>query len=81
MKAILRTAAAGVAIASFGIASAAAAATNDEAQVTAEILTALSVDVVAGDDTLLCVASERVGGVKLAATLRGLAESHKDGSR
>jgi hypothetical protein len=52
MKAILRTAAAGVAIASFGIASAASAATNDEAQVTAEILTALSVDVVAGDDTL-----------------------------
>ena len=36
---------------------------------------------VAGDDTLLCVASERVGGVKLAATLRGLADSHKDGGR
>ena len=52
MKAILRTAAAGVAIASFGIASAASAATNDEAQVTATILTALSVDVVPGDDTL-----------------------------
>jgi len=52
MKAILRTAAAGVAIASFGIASAASAATNDDAQVTAEILTALSVDVVPGDDTL-----------------------------
>lgn len=52
MKAILRTAAAGVAIASFGVASAASAATNDEAQVTAEILTALSVDVVPGDDTL-----------------------------
>src|SRR5262245_51416650 len=52
MKAILRTAAAGVAIASFGIASAASAATNDDAQVTATILTALSVDVVPGDDTL-----------------------------
>jgi transcriptional regulator of arginine metabolism len=28
---------------------------------------------VAGDDTLMCVASERVGGAKLAATLRDLA--------
>lgn len=28
---------------------------------------------VAGDDTLLCVAGERVGGAKLAKTLRGLA--------
>lgn len=52
MKSILRTAVAGVALASFGIASAASAATSDEAQVTAEILTALSVDVRAGDDTL-----------------------------
>jgi uncharacterized oligopeptide transporter (OPT) family protein len=52
MKAILRTAACGLAIASFGIASSASAATNDEAQVTATILTALSVDVVPGDDTL-----------------------------
>jgi hypothetical protein len=52
MKAILRTAAAGLAIATFGVASSASAATNDDAQVTAEILTALSVDVVAGDDTL-----------------------------
>ena len=45
MKSILRTAAAGVAIASFGIASAASAATTDSATVTAEIVTALSVDV------------------------------------
>ena len=28
---------------------------------------------VAGDDTLLCVAAERVGGARLAKTLRGLA--------
>ena len=28
---------------------------------------------VAGDDTMLCVASERVGGARLAKTLRGLA--------
>ena len=52
MKAILRTAAAGVAISSFGIASAASAATTDSAEVTAEILTALSVDVDPLDDTL-----------------------------
>jgi len=52
MKSILRTAAAGVAIASFGIASAASAATTDSAEVTAEILTALSVDVDPLDDTL-----------------------------
>ncbi len=52
MKAILRTAAAGLAIASFGIASAASAATTDSAEVTAEILTALSVDVDPLDDTL-----------------------------
>ncbi len=52
MKSILRTAAAGLALASFGVASAASAATSDEAQVTAEILTALSVDVRTGDDTL-----------------------------
>ena len=28
---------------------------------------------VAGDDTMMCVASERVGGARLAKTLRGLA--------
>ena len=52
MKAILRNAVAGVAIASIGFASAASAATTDSADVTAEILTALSVDVVDADDTL-----------------------------
>ena len=52
MKAILRTAAAGLAIASFGVASAASAATSDDAQVTATILTALSVDVDPLDNTL-----------------------------
>jgi len=52
MKSILRTAAAGVAIASFGIASAASAATTDSADVTAQILTALSVDVDPTDDAL-----------------------------
>lgn len=52
MKAILRTAVAGVAIASFGFASAASAATTDSADVTAEILTALSVDVDPADDVL-----------------------------
>ena len=31
------------------------------------------VGTVAGDDTMLCVASERVGGARLATTLRGLA--------
>jgi transcriptional regulator of arginine metabolism len=31
------------------------------------------VGTVAGDDTMLCVASERVGGARLAKTLRGLA--------
>jgi hypothetical protein len=52
MKSILRTAAAGVAIASFGIASAASAATTDSADVTAEILSTLSVLVDPADDTL-----------------------------
>ena len=52
MKSILRTAAAGLAIASFGIASAASAATTDTADVTAEILSTLSVDVDPADDTL-----------------------------
>ena len=51
MKSILRTAAAGVAVASLGIASAASAAT-DSAQVEAEILTALSVTVDTNADTL-----------------------------
>lgn len=39
------------------------------------------VGTVAGDDTLLCVANERVGGAKLARTLRdlaGLAQPRKD---
>lgn len=52
MKSILRTAAAGIAVASFTIASAASAATSDSAEVTAEILTALSVQVDAAADTL-----------------------------
>jgi hypothetical protein len=52
MTSILRTAAAAVALGSFGLASAASAATSDEAEVTATILTALSVDVRTGDDTL-----------------------------
>ena len=51
MKSILRTAAAGVAVASLGIASAASAAT-DSAQVEAEFLTALSVTVDTNADTL-----------------------------
>lgn len=51
MKSILRTAAAGLAIASFGIASAASAAT-DTADVTAEILSTLTLNAVAADDTL-----------------------------
>lgn len=49
---MLRNAAAGVALATFGLASAASAATTDSADVQAEILTALSVTVVAADDTL-----------------------------
>lgn len=52
MSKILRYAAAGVAMASFGIASTANAATSDTADVTAEILTALSVTVDPTDNTL-----------------------------
>ena len=52
MKSILRTAAAGLAIASFGIASSASAATTDSATATAEILSTLSVQVVSTDNTL-----------------------------
>ena len=52
MSSILRYAAAGVALASLGIASGAQAATTADAQATAEILTPLAVAVVAGDDTL-----------------------------
>lgn len=52
MKSILRTAAAGMALASFGIASAASAATTDSAEVTATILTSLAVAVDPADDTL-----------------------------
>lgn len=52
MKSILRTAAAGVALASFGVASAASAATTDSADVTAVILSSLSVAVDPNDDTL-----------------------------
>jgi spore coat protein U-like protein len=52
MSKILRIAAAGVAMASLGVASAATAATTDSADVTATILTALSVDVDATADTL-----------------------------
>ena len=51
MKSILRTTAAGLALASFGIASAASAAT-DTADVTAEILSTLTLTAVTGDDTL-----------------------------
>jgi spore coat protein U-like protein len=52
MSKLLRYAAAGVAMASLGIASNAQAATTDSANVTAEILTALSVTVDATADTL-----------------------------
>lgn len=52
MKSILRTAATGAAVASFAFASAASAATTDTADVTAEILTALSVTVDPLADTL-----------------------------
>lgn len=52
MSKILRYAAAGVAMASLGVASTATAATSDSADVTAEILTALSVAVDPTDNTL-----------------------------
>ena len=52
MSKILRYAAAGMAMASLGVASTANAATSDTADVTAEILTALSVAVDATDNTL-----------------------------
>jgi len=52
MSKILRYAAAGVALASLGVASTASAATSDTADVTAEILTALSVAVDPADNTL-----------------------------
>ncbi|WP_305097574.1 DUF4402 domain-containing protein [Croceibacterium aestuarii] len=52
MSKILRYAAAGVAMASLGVASAASAATTDSADVTATILSALSVDVDPTADTL-----------------------------
>jgi len=52
MSKILHYAAAGVAMASLGVASTANAATSDTADVTAEILTALSVAVDASDNTL-----------------------------
>lgn len=52
MKSILRTAAAGMALASLGIASGASAATSDSAQVSAQILTSLSVAVDPADNTL-----------------------------
>ena len=52
MSKFLRYAAVGAAVASFGIASGAQAATTDSANVTATILTALSVDVDATADTL-----------------------------
>lgn len=51
MKSILRITAAGLAIASFGVASSASAAT-DTADVTAEILSTLTITAAAGDDTL-----------------------------
>jgi len=52
MSKFLRYAAVGAALASFGIASGAQAATTDSANTTATILTALSVDVDATQDTL-----------------------------
>lgn len=52
MKTILRTAAAGVAIASLGLASAASAATTAQADARAEILTALAVTVDPADNVL-----------------------------
>jgi len=52
MSKILRYATAGVAMAALGIASGAQAATTDSANATAEILTALSVDVDTTADTL-----------------------------
>ncbi|HYD24673.1 MAG TPA: DUF4402 domain-containing protein [Croceibacterium sp.] len=52
MKSILRSAVAGMAIASFGFASTASAATTDSADVTAEILSTLSVDIDLNADTL-----------------------------
>ena len=52
MSKILRYAAAGMAMASLGVASTANAATSDTADVTAEILTALSVAVDPADNTL-----------------------------
>ena len=52
MSKILRYAAAGMAMASLGVASTANAATSDTADVTAEILTALSVAVDPADHTL-----------------------------
>jgi hypothetical protein len=52
MSKILRYAAAGMAMASLGVASTANAATSDQADVTAEILTALSVAVDPADNTL-----------------------------
>ena len=52
MSKILRYAAAGMAMASLGVASTANAATSDTADVTAEILTALSVAVDSTDNTL-----------------------------
>lgn len=52
MNKLIRFAAAGAAMASLGVATAAQAATQDSADVTAEILTALSVTVDATADTL-----------------------------
>ena len=51
MKSVLRYTAAGVALATFGFASAASAATDD-AQVTAQILSTLAVNDVVGDNIL-----------------------------
>src|SRR5690606_41801513 len=52
MKSILRTAAAGVALASFGIASASSAQTSASASGEAEILAALTINLAAGDNVL-----------------------------
>jgi hypothetical protein len=52
MKSVLRNTAAGLALATVGFASSASAATTDNAQVTAEILSTLSILAVSGDSVL-----------------------------
>ncbi len=68
MKSILRTAAAGVALASFGIASAASAQTSASAGVDAEILAALTI-VVDGADNRLNFGTLAIGNIGANANL------------